>query len=139
MSAIPPIASSAASEIGKAAESLASTSPALDPSAAFSQALLELPSVASSPPAHAAGGLAGHLASGMRELSAKLASWHTPEAVSTSPTAGKDDLGASSMTVAMRDAVAGLEGSYTFAIEATLASRGSTETTKIMNTLLKGQ
>lgn len=37
------------------------------------------------------------------------------------------------------DAVSQLQGVYTFAIETTLASRGSTESTKIFNTLLKGQ
>ena len=36
-------------------------------------------------------------------------------------------------------AVAQMEHAYMFAIETTLASRGSTESTKIFNTLLKGQ
>lgn len=35
--------------------------------------------------------------------------------------------------------IAQMEHAYVFAIEATLASRGSTEATKIFNTLLKGQ
>jgi hypothetical protein len=39
----------------------------------------------------------------------------------------------------MGDAVAQIERAYMFAIETTMASRGSTETTKIFNTLLKGQ
>ncbi len=36
-------------------------------------------------------------------------------------------------------AVAQMEQAYMFAIETTMASRGSTESTKIFNTLLKGQ
>ncbi len=39
----------------------------------------------------------------------------------------------------MDRAVAQIEHAYTFAIETTMASRGSTESTKIFNTLLKGQ
>lgn len=39
----------------------------------------------------------------------------------------------------MNAAVAQMERAYMFAIEATMASRGSTESTKIFNTLLKGQ
>ncbi len=39
----------------------------------------------------------------------------------------------------MDKAVAQIEHAYTFAIETTMASRGSTESTKIFNTLLKGQ
>lgn len=39
----------------------------------------------------------------------------------------------------MDGAVAQIEHAYTFAIETTMASRGSTESTKIFNTLLKGQ
>lgn len=35
--------------------------------------------------------------------------------------------------------VAQIQATYTFAIETTLVSKGSTETTKIFNTLLKGQ
>jgi hypothetical protein len=40
---------------------------------------------------------------------------------------------------AMADAVSQMERAYMLAIEATMASRGSTEATKIFNTLLKGQ
>ena len=39
----------------------------------------------------------------------------------------------------MNDAVAQIERAYMFAIETTMVSRGSTESTKIFNTLLKGQ
>ena len=39
----------------------------------------------------------------------------------------------------MRGAVSQMERAYVFAIETTMASRGSTESTKIFNTLLKGQ
>jgi len=37
------------------------------------------------------------------------------------------------------EAVAQIERAYMFAVETTMASRGSTESTKILNTLLKGQ
>lgn len=40
---------------------------------------------------------------------------------------------------AMSAAVSQMERAYMFAIETTMASRGSTESTKIFNTLLKGQ
>lgn len=40
---------------------------------------------------------------------------------------------------AIGDAMGQLQGAYTFAIQTTLASRGSTESTKVFNTLLKGQ
>ena len=40
---------------------------------------------------------------------------------------------------AMNGAVAAMEHAYFFAIETSIASRGSTEMTKIFNTLLKGQ
>lgn len=39
----------------------------------------------------------------------------------------------------MNQAVSQMERAYMFAIETTMASRGSTEATKIFNTLLKGQ
>ena len=39
----------------------------------------------------------------------------------------------------MNGAVAAMEHAYFFAIETSIASRGSTEMTKIFNTLLKGQ
>ncbi len=39
----------------------------------------------------------------------------------------------------MASAVSQMERAYMFAIETTMASRGSTESTKIFNTLLKGQ
>ena len=40
---------------------------------------------------------------------------------------------------AVADGLKAMERAYIFAIEATMASRGSTESTKIFNTLLKGQ
>jgi hypothetical protein len=39
----------------------------------------------------------------------------------------------------MSAAISQMEHAYMFAIETTLTSRGSTESTKIFNTLLKGQ
>lgn len=39
----------------------------------------------------------------------------------------------------MQQAIAQLDHAYLFAVQTTLASHGSTETTKIFNTLMKGQ
>lgn len=55
----------------------------------------------------------------------------TPETAGPAPTTLNRD--------AASAAVAQMERAYMFAIETTMASRGSTETTKIFNTLLKGQ
>ena len=70
-------------------------------------------------------------------LSSHLSTWQnaTPAPASaaaqpTAPTAASADV--DSLTAQMK-------GAYTFAIETTLLSHGSTESTKIFNTLLKGQ
>ena len=39
----------------------------------------------------------------------------------------------------IENSIGGMQNAYAFAIETTMASRGSTETTKVFNTLLKGQ
>ncbi len=51
--------------------------------------------------------------------------------------AGKADM--PGMKASMDQSIASMHNAYMFAIETTLASKGSTETTKIFNTLLKGQ
>jgi hypothetical protein len=91
-------------------------------------------------PAPSAPGLSGGVAHQMDMLASHLKvldAAHGPsESTSfakrphTSETNGKE---------AMAEAVSRMERAYMFAIETTMASRGSTETTKIFNTLLKGQ
>jgi len=85
------------------------------------------------------GPLAAHLAASMQDLSSHLSGWqkaHVPAA--TQPIAPSASV-SPSLTSSMADAVASMQGAYVFAIETTLASRGSTELTKVFNTLLKGQ
>jgi hypothetical protein len=91
-------------------------------------------------PAPSAPGLSGGVAHQMDMLASHLrgldAAHEPSESTSfakrphTSETNGKE---------AMAEAVSRMERAYMFAIETTMASRGSTETTKIFNTLLKGQ
>ncbi len=77
----------------------------------------------------------------LQVLSEHLQGWQKPAPMDhAQPVAGghgsADNGGASTLS---GDAMNQLQGVYTFAIETTLASRGSTESTKIFNTLLKGQ
>lgn len=84
--------------------------------------------------------LGSHVASGVQDLSQRLAGWQKAHAApATLPASPSPEKGALPLTRAMEDAVAGMQGAYAFAIEATLASHGSTELTKVFNTLLKGQ
>lgn len=84
--------------------------------------------------------LSARLAAQANQLSAHLQSLGpSPASADTSaaPAAGSHPL--ADARTQMGDAVAQIERAYMFAIETTMASRGSTETTKIFNTLLKGQ
>ena len=76
----------------------------------------------------------------VHRLETAMAEMKTPEAGAGSR--GPETAGPA-RTALDRDAttaaVAQMERAYMFAIETTMASRGSTETTKICNTLLKGQ
>ena len=84
--------------------------------------------------------LGGQFSSGLQDLSVQLAGWQKAHAAAAAPAVSSAADGApSSLTKSMADAVAGMQGAYAFAIETTLASRGSTELTKVFNTLLKGQ
>lgn len=76
------------------------------------------------------------MADRLQGLSDRLRGWSTPAGVSPADKAGSP---AQISPLQAGDAVSQLQAVYTFAIETTLASRGSTETTKIFNTLLKGQ
>ena len=63
----------------------------------------------------------------------------TASPAAAAPPDGAGPGGAASSRDAMAAAVSQMERAYMFAIETTMASRGSTESTKIFNTLLKGQ
>lgn len=76
------------------------------------------------------------MADRLQGLSDRLRGWSTPTAANP---AEKGSGASQSSPLQAGDAVSQLQAVYTFAIETTLASRGSTETTKIFNTLLKGQ
>ena len=54
------------------------------------------------------------------------------------PTASPAERG-SGVRETIEQSIGGMQTAYAFAIETTMASRGSTETTKVFNTLLKGQ
>lgn len=78
----------------------------------------------------------------LQGLSEHLQGWQKPAPMEHTQAAagGHASRSGGSMTgTPSGDAVSQLQGVYTFAIETTLASRGSTESTKIFNTLLKGQ
>lgn len=113
--------------------------PGLD-QAAFERAAAPVQEVQAAPAADATT-LGGHVASGVEALSQRLAGWQKAHAAAASlPAAAPGPSGGvPSLTRAMEDAVAGMQGAYVFAIEATLASHGSTEMSKVFNTLLKGQ
>lgn len=117
--------------------------PASNEAAEFSQALHVQREPDVSAAVVVAPGLGSHISAGLQEISSKLALWHTPASTDTEMSTGlyqaPDSAIPHTLTSAMTEAVAGLQGAYVFAIQATLVSRGSTEGTKILNTLLKGQ
>ena len=125
--------------------------------AAFSRAIQvqdQVPGVAAPTDVQAAlppsaDSLSSRLAKQADALSHRLSSMQAqlspaPDSTQTGPAA---DQGASAGNPALMDshkaeidgAVAQMEHAYMFAIETTMASHGSTESTKIFNTLLKGQ
>jgi hypothetical protein len=107
--------------------------------AAFARAAASQPvgEIQATPPARS-DGLSSRLADQADDLSAHLASLNPMSPGHDVPnskagpasTAAKDQ---------MDQAVAQMERAYMLAIETTMISRGSTEATKIFNTLLKGQ
>lgn len=70
---------------------------------------------------------------GAQDLSLRFGTLHKAAAA---PAAGSP---VATPAQVMEQAVSGMQDAYVFAIQTTMASRGSTETTKIFNTLLKGQ
>lgn len=90
-------------------------------------------------PVREAVGLGDHLRSGVQDLSLRLGNWQKSHAPTAPPASSAVPQGEAGLTASMQDAVRAMEGAYVFAIQATLASRGSTELTKVFNTLLKGQ
>lgn len=110
--------------------------------AAFDQAVGAPVHELQAAPVQDAATLGSHIASGVQNLAQRLVGWqkaHAAPAASAASPSTQADKGTPSLTKAMEDAVAGMQGAYAFAIEATLASHGSTELTKVFNTLLKGQ
>ena len=86
-------------------------------------------------------GLGASLAHQVDQLAQHLASF-TGEAGAAAAGANAAPAGKAVATLTPAEtsgAVAQMEQAYMFAIETTMASRGSTESTKIFNTLLKGQ
>lgn len=79
--------------------------------------------------------LAGHFADRAQALSLQF---NAVEKAQTAPPAAADG-GPIDIAKSMDSAVSGMQSAYLFAIETAMASRGSTEMTKIFNTLLKGQ
>lgn len=89
---------------------------------------------------------APHLALGerlMAQLDSLSQHLQSPPAVSASaqegPSAAQERPQATDFAQQMEASIAQMDRAYMYAIEATMASHGSTETTKIFNTLLKGQ
>ena len=85
-------------------------------------------------------GLADRFSSGLQDASVQLSKWQKSHSASVGVSSASSLVDpAHPITNAMAEAVGNLQGAYQFAIETTLASRGSTELTKVFNTLLKGQ
>lgn len=108
--------------------------------ASFARAASQVPEVQASQPS-AAQLLGQDLAHRLDGFSATLQGWQRPNAAGHAQPAASAAEGASHAGPAgvMGDMVNQLQGVYAFAIQTTLASRGSTESTKVFNTLLKGQ
>ena len=128
--------------------------PSAQDAAAFARAALAQDSspagvqAAAPPLTESLGSRLAHQADGLSRQIGGLQGLLTPDAASGTEAAGPaatpngDGTGPAQATLdkdEMNGAVAKMEHAYLFAIETMMASRGSTETTKIFNTLLKGQ
>jgi len=144
--AVPPIAaqgpaatgvpgSTGAPQVDLPAEPLQRPSAAQADEFARASGTAELHDVQATPPS-SDGGLAGRIA---RQADALASQLKMPAAAGQPATADVQHEGGLSSKDTMNAAVSQMERAYMFAIETTMASRGSTETTKIFNTLLKGQ
>ncbi|MGI4979448.1 MAG: hypothetical protein ACRYHB_03510 [Janthinobacterium lividum] len=108
----------------------------------FTRAAAKIPEVQVQPPS-AAQALGQDLTHRLEQLSTRLQTSFQPPAenapVRDGVSASSEGGGAPKPTDVVGSAVSQMQAVYAFAIETTLVSRGSTETTKIFNTLLKGQ
>ncbi len=136
------VANNPASNVGPSVDVMAS--PPAAPSAAqasdFARAALDAPvreTAASRPPV--SGGWANRILHQVETLAGHLARPGDTASPAAATPGGAETGGAASSRDAMAAAVSQMERAYMFAIETTMASRGSTESTKIFNTLLKGQ
>jgi hypothetical protein len=124
-------------QVELAVASLQQPSPAQASDFAHAAATVPVHEVSAAPaaaPSGWTGGVASQidsLASHLKVLDASHKSVDLASDSSHSPELNSKDV--------MSDAVSQMERAYMLAIEATMASRGSTEATKIFNTLLKGQ
>lgn len=106
----------------------------------FARAALDGPvreTSASLPPV--SGGWASRVLHQVETLTGHLAMPGATASPAAAAPAGAEPGAVASGRDAMSAAVSQMERAYMFAIETTMASRGSTESTKIFNTLLKGQ
>ena len=87
----------------------------------------------------AAQSLGEDLAHRLESFSSSLGGVQPPAAGHAQPGEGASHGAQPGMAEVIGDAMSQLQGVYAFAIQTTLASRGSTESTKVFNTLLKGQ
>jgi hypothetical protein len=83
------------------------------------------------------GTLSGHFADQAQALSLQFNA--IEKAQTAPPSTAAADGAPVDLAKTMDGAVSGMQSAYLFAIETAMASRGSTEMTKIFNTLLKGQ
>ena len=105
--------------------------------AAFSQALSQPPVEVQAPAPSEASIIRSDISRRVEALSAHLTTWQNGTSAANPTSANQLGLGDASTTVG--SLTSQMKGAYTFAIETTLLSHGSTESTKIFNTLLKGQ
>ena len=125
-------------EVADISASAAPAPPASD-AAQFAQEASHVQEVQASR-ASAAQSIGQDLTHRLQGLSEHLQGWQKPAPMEHAHAAAGGHAGSGGAAgTASSDAVSQLQGVYAFAIETTLASRGSTESTKIFNTLLKGQ
>ena len=117
----------------------AAPAPSASDAAQFAQEVSHVQEV-QAPRASAAQSIGQDLTHRLQGLSEHLQGWQKPAPMEHAHAAAGGHAGSSGAAgTGSGDAVSQLQGVYAFAIETTLASRGSTESTKIFNTLLKGQ
>lgn len=108
----------------------------------FTRAAARIPEVQAQPPS-AAQSLGQDLTHRLEQLSTRLqTSFQSPAEnglAHDGVPAPAEGGGTPKATDVVGSAVSQMQAVYAFAIETTLVSRGSTETTKVFNTLLKGQ